>query len=170
MSETITNNKVVTINYRIEDENGELIEQTELPVTYIHGIAGDMHTKIEASLKSKTAGDTVEVILSPEDAFGQPDPNLIYVENIVNMPPQYVKIGAQAQFQNDQGETRDFIVTEIKDGKVTLDGNHPLAGKTLKFVVSIKDVRDASAEELERGEPYNQFAGLDTNSESVGNH
>ena len=68
-------------------------------------------------------------------------------------------LGAQVEMQNDRGETRSFIVSRIEDGRLTVDGNHPLAGKTLRFVVEVNDVRDATPEEIAAGVP-DQPAGV----------
>jgi len=170
VSVSITRNSVVTVNYRIHDEaNGELIEENNLPVSYIHGASSDLHTSIEDSLDGKSIGDEVEVILGPDEAFGQFDPNMVFSDDIANVPPEYAKLGAQAQFQNDKGEVKNFTVTKIEDGKVTLDGNHPLAGKAIRFVVTVKEIREASDEELQRGQPDDQYGGIDPDIPADGN-
>jgi FKBP-type peptidyl-prolyl cis-trans isomerase SlyD len=76
----------------------------------------------------------------------------MFTDAIENVPPPYRRIGAEAMFQNEAGETKTMIVTKIENGEITLDGNHPFAGKDLVFRVTIIDVRDATAQEKQTGE------------------
>ena len=130
MSQQIQNNKQVSITYSILSEQGEVLEQSDLPIDYVHGVDDRIFPKIMAALKGKVIGDVVEVTLLPEEGFGQPDPSLLFVDNIDNAPPEFRVIGARPAFQNENGETMEMVVTKIEDGKITIDGNHPFAGKT----------------------------------------
>ena len=67
------------------------------------------------------------------------------------MPAQFRRVGAEVQMQNDAGETRSFFVSKIEDNKLTVDGNHPFAGKTLTYAVTVADIRDATEEEKQKG-------------------
>jgi len=96
-------------------------------------------------------GGSVEVTLPPEKAFGYPDPNLTFTDDLANVPPQFHQVGAQVEMQNESGETRTFFVSRIEDGKLTVDGNHPFAGKTLLYAVTVADIRDATEEEKKNG-------------------
>ncbi len=87
--------------------------------------------------------------MQPEDGFGSHDPALTFVDDIDNVPPQFRKVGAEVQMQNDEGEVKSFFVRKIENGKLTVDGNHPLAGKTLKIRVEIKEVREATPADYE---------------------
>ena len=78
-----------------------------------------------------------------EQGFGPHDPSLTFTDDIDNVPPQFRQVGAEVQMQNDQGETRSFHVTRVEGGKVTVDGNHPFAGKVLTVRARIEEVRDA---------------------------
>ena len=147
----ITKDKVVTVNYRIEDDKGETLEAVETPVTYLHGRDSGLFEKVEAELDGKAVGDTVSVTLSPKDGFGEWNPEMTFSDAIENVPPEYRKLGAVAEFHNDAGETIQMTVTHVDAGTVTLDGNHPLAGKTVTFHVKVVDVRDASPEEVRNG-------------------
>jgi len=93
-------------------------------------------------------GDIVEVTLTPEEGFGEPQPELLCVENIDSVPEEFRYIGALAEFENNLGEIKKFRVTKIADGKLTLDGNHPLAGQTITYIITVVLVRDARPEEL----------------------
>jgi FKBP-type peptidyl-prolyl cis-trans isomerase SlyD len=169
MTQHIENGKVVTLTYSIRNESGETIEQNDVPGSYLHGAGSDLHEKIERNLEGHAPGDVIETTILPEEGFGAHDPNLVYTDRIENVPPEYQHLGAQAQFRNDRGEVRTFIVTNIRDGKVTLDGNHPFAGRTIIFSVRVEGVRDATQQELAHGEPDPQY-GTDVMDPSRGRH
>ena len=147
-AEIIKKNMLVEFTYSIADETGTIIEQIDLPVNYIHGREKNLHQKIESAMEGHRAGDSFSVQLEPDEGFGAPDPALIFVDEVINVPPQFHQIGAKAEFQNDQGDTKTFWVTNIKDGKITLDANHPLAGKRMTFNLKIFQVRTPSEAEL----------------------
>ena len=146
-------NKVVAIIYRIHDGDGKLLEQVDLPVSYVHGGEGRLFEKIEQALEGHAVGDTIEVLFGPEEGFGEYDPDLTFTDDIENVPPQYRQVGAEVEMQNEQGEVRTFTVTKVENGRLTVDCNHPLAGKTVTFTVKIVDIRDATPEEIESGSP-----------------
>jgi FKBP-type peptidyl-prolyl cis-trans isomerase SlyD len=142
MSQKIQKNKLVSITYRILNEENEVLEQSDTPIDYVHGIDGRMYPKIIEALEGKEIGDEVCVVLSPEEGFGVPDPELIIVDDINNAPPEYRVIGAKPTFQNANGDSLKMVVTKIEDGKITVDGNHPFAGKTMTFLVEVIGVRN----------------------------
>jgi FKBP-type peptidyl-prolyl cis-trans isomerase SlyD len=148
MSETIENNKLVTITYSIKNQLGETVEQNDLPVSYVHGSGSELLPVLERHLGGHKAGDNVEVSVTPAEGFGEHDPNISFTDDIENVPAEYRQIGVQAEFQNEDGERKVFTVSRVDENTVTLDGNHPLAGQNLTFVVNIKDVRDATSEEI----------------------
>ena len=147
----VENNKVVSFTYSIVDQNGELLEQSDLPISYVHGGKHDLFEKVVQELDGCVVNDTVEVSLSPEEAFGPHDPELTYTDDIENVPPEFRRIGAEVEMMNDKGEAKTFTVTRIEDGKLTVDGNHPLAGKEITFQIKVIDIRDATPEELVSG-------------------
>ena len=144
--------KVVTFTYAILDTEGQVLEQSDLPMSYIHGVDGKMYPKVEVALTGCVLGDEVDVTLEPRDGFGDANPDLMYRDSIENVPPEYRHIGAEAMFQNDAGETISMKVTRIADGEITLDANHPFAGKTVVFHIKVLDVREATRQELGTGE------------------
>jgi len=146
--DTIRTNKVVEFTYRILDVGGHVLEQIDMPVSYVHGSDHGLWRRVEAAMENRRAGDTVEVMVRPQDAFGDSDPDLLITQNVTEVPPEFRHIGAEADFQNETGDVHRFRVTSIDDNTLTLDGNHPLAGKTLKFFVNILSVRDATEEEV----------------------
>ncbi|WP_455204857.1 FKBP-type peptidyl-prolyl cis-trans isomerase [Kaarinaea lacus] len=147
----VTKNQVVSITYRILDDKGEVVEQSDIPVDYIHGVKNEMFKKVEQALEGKQVGDTVEVVLSPDEGFGHHDANMTFTDDIDNVPPEYRQVGARPMFQNENGDTTEFVVTKIENGKLTVDGNHPFAGKTMTFKVDIVAIRPASESELSGG-------------------
>jgi FKBP-type peptidyl-prolyl cis-trans isomerase SlyD len=147
----VEQNKVVTFTYIIVDEQGVLLEQSDLPISYVHGGKHDLFEKVEQELDGSVIDDCVEVSLSPEEGFGLHDPDLTYTDNIDNVPEEFRHVGAQVEMMNDQGDSRTFTVTRIEDGKLTVDGNHPMAGKTITFRIKVIDIRDATQDEIENG-------------------
>jgi len=102
---------------------------------------------MDAALRGKKAGDKVEFTVFPKDGFGDHDPDLTFTDDLENVPPQFRQLGAEVQMQNDAGEIKSFFVTKIEDGKLTIDGNHPMAGKTLRVNLDVKEVREATKED-----------------------
>lgn len=144
----IAPHKLVAITYSIQDEEGNVLEHSDMPISYIHGGRSDLFEKIEAALEGRKQGETVEVTLTPEEGFGEHDPSLTFTDNLDNVPEQYRQLGAEVEMRNDRGESRMFYVTNIENGRLTVDGNHPFAGKTLLFIVKVMDVRDATTEDI----------------------
>ena len=144
-------NKVVSFTYSIVDESGAVIEQSDLPISYVHGGPHDLFEKVVQELEGSVVGDTVAVELSPEEGFGAHDPDLTYTDDLENVPPEFRRVGAEVEMMNDQGDTRKFTVTRIEDGKLTVDGNHPMAGKTIVFHIRVTAVRDATQDEVANG-------------------
>ena len=154
MSQVITKNKHVMFSYSIVNaDSDEVLEQIELPIPYIHGGTQRMFDKVEAAMEGAKVEDLVEVKLSPAEGFGEPDAELIFTDSVDNVPPQFHQVGAEVDFQNEQGETKSFTVTSVSEKEITIDGNNPLAGKNLIFRVKIHAIRDASNSEIISGMP-----------------
>ncbi len=143
--------KVVTFTYSILDESGEILEQSDIPIDYVHGGKNDLFEKVEQTIEGSVVGDAVQVTLTPEEGFGKHDPKLTYTDELENVPPEFQHVGAEVEMLNDQGDSRKFTVTHIENGKLTVDGNHPMAGKAITFHISIIGIRDATPEELANG-------------------
>lgn len=143
--------KVVSFTYTIVDEVGDVIEQSDLPISYVHGGKHDLFEKVEEQLEGSMVGDTVEVSLTPEEGFGRHDPNLTYTDSLDNVPAEFHRVGAEVEMVNDAGDAKTFVVTHIEDGKLTVDGNHPMAGKVITFNISVSAIRDATDEEMANG-------------------
>ncbi len=151
MSEIISKNKHVSLTYSVIDEDGEIIERIDLPVQYIQGKQSQLIEKIEAALEGHKEGDIIDVELSPEEGFGPHLPELTFTDDINNVPAEFHSIGAEVEFQNDQGETKIFRVSKIADGKLTVDGNHPFAGKKITYNITVTGVRPATVDEMANG-------------------
>jgi FKBP-type peptidyl-prolyl cis-trans isomerase SlyD len=149
--ECVAKDKVISLTYRILDDAGNLLEQVDIPISYVHGGKSDLIEKIQTALEGHCVGDQVEVTVAPQDAFGEHDPVLTYTDDLENVPPEFRRIGAEVEMQNEQGDVKTFVVSRIEGGKLTVDGNHPLAGKVLTFRVKIEAVRDATEDELTYG-------------------
>jgi FKBP-type peptidyl-prolyl cis-trans isomerase SlyD len=155
---TVAHNMVVYLTYTILDQNGGLFEQYDLPIGYVHGVNGPLFEKIEHALEGRQVGDCVEVTLSPRDGFGEHKPELAFTDDIDNVPPEHRRLGSEVMFENERGEQIGLRVTRIEDGKLTVDGNHPLAGQTVKFVVTVVGLRPATLEEIANGMPADSGA------------
>ena len=151
MSDKISQNKLVSLVYTITDDTDEVLECNDMPVRYIQGVNSQVIEKIEQALEGHQAGDMVHVTLTPEEGFGPYQPELTFTDDINNVPPEFHSIGAEVEFQNDHGERKIFRVSEIKDGKLTVDGNHPFAGKSITYIITVEEVREATASELANG-------------------
>jgi len=147
----VGNNKVVSFTYSIVDASGELLEQSDLPISYVHGGKHDLFDKVVHELDGCVIDDTVDVSLTPEEGFGALDPELTYTDSIDNVPEEFRHLGAEVEMMNEQGDSKTFVVTHIEDGKLTVDGNHPMAGKVITFRIKVTDIRDASVEEIQNG-------------------
>jgi FKBP-type peptidyl-prolyl cis-trans isomerase SlyD len=144
----VTANTVVTLRYKVSDiATQKLVDEGRDPMVYLHGGYDSTFPKIEAALEGKESGFQATLNLQPEDAFGARDESLVRTIPKSEFPPG-VKVGGQLEGRNDKGEPQVFNVMKIKGPQVILDGNHPLAGKALKFSFTVTDVRAATEEEI----------------------
>jgi FKBP-type peptidyl-prolyl cis-trans isomerase SlyD len=143
----IAKDTVVTLQYKVAEATGKLIEQSKEPMVYLHGGYNNTLPKIEEALEGKEPGHEVTLDLQPADAFGERDESLVRVIPKSEFPPG-VKVGGQLEGRTDDGTPHVFHVMKIKGQEVHLDGNHPLAGKALKFTLKVTGVRMASGEEI----------------------
>ncbi len=151
--EKVGKNKAVYIMYTIKDQDGNVLEQMDMPIGYVHRAGSGIFERVENALEGLGEGDQVQVTLPPEEGFGEHQPDLAFTDDIDNVPPEFRYVGAEVEFSNDSGETMMFKVTHIADGKLTIDGNHPMAGKTVVFDVSIQSIRAADPDEIASGRP-----------------
>jgi len=148
MTEKIKPGKFVSLSYVIKDDSGSVLEHNDIPTGYIFGGDTQLLGGMDELLPGKQAGDEISSEISPDQGFGDYDPEMVFVEDLENVPEEFRHIGAEVQMQNDLGETKSFYVSKIENGKLVIDGNHPMAGKTLRLQVKILEVRDATAEDF----------------------
>ena len=147
----VASQTVVSLSYTLYDADGNLIEQAETPLVYLHGGYSGIFPAVEKTLEGKAVGETCSVRLTPADAFGEYDAELVRLEARDKFPAE-AKVGMQFEGESSKhGETIVYTVTDIADAKVVVDGNHPLAGQTLNFECTVSDVRAATQEELSHG-------------------
>ena len=142
-------NTVVTIIYELKDADGNTLEKSNDPIAYLHGGHDNIFPKVEEAIHGKNVGDSVEITLDPADAFGDYDEGLVQIEPLSAFPEKNIKEGMQFEGEDESGEVIIYTVTNIADGNVVVDGNHPWAGQRVLFMATIKDVRDANQEEIE---------------------
>lgn len=141
-------NTVVSLDYQLHDSEGVLIEQSRTPLMYLHGGYGGLFPLVEESLAGKQEGDTVEVRLEPDDAFGDYDEDLVRLEPRDRFPAE-ATVGMQFEGHSESGDVRVFTVTDMTPEQVVVDGNHPLAGRSLVFTCTVASVRPATRDEVE---------------------
>lgn len=146
----ITKDTVVTLRFKVSEPAGKLIEESKEPMVYLHGGYNNTLPKIEEALEGQETGYECTLQLQPQDAFGERDEALVRVIPKSEFPPG-VKVGGQLEGRSDDGTPHVFHVMKIKGPEVHLDGNHPLAGKALKFWLKVTGVRMASGEEIQHG-------------------
>lgn len=151
----IEKNTVVAIDYTLKDDDGQVLDSSEgqNPLTYLHGTGGII-PGLERELDGKEVGDELQVSVPPADAYGERNDALrqevprSQFESIPDLAP-----GMQFQVNSNAGPMV-ITVIEVGEEEVTVDGNHPLAGVNLNFAVTVRDIREATQEELEHGHAH----------------
>lgn len=147
----ITKDTVVSLTYELLDSDGGTVEKTENPIEYLHGGYDGIFPLVEKALSGKAAGEACRVRLEPDDAFGDYNAELVHIEPR-NKFPDDIKVGMQFEGRGaESGHSLIYTVTDIADDKVVVDGNHPLAGRTLEFSCTVTAVRAATSEEISHG-------------------
>lgn len=146
----IEKNTAVTLRYTVSDLSGKLLEESQEPMSYLHGGYGNTFAKIEEALEGQDDTYQTMIELQAQDAFGLRDEGLLQTIPKTQFPPG-VKVGGRLEGRDDSGHTIVFTVLKIKGDTVYLDGNHALAGMTLRFGLQVLEVRAASDEEIAHG-------------------
>jgi len=151
---TIKDKKVAAIQYVLTDEKGTVIDQSpkDEPLYYLHGGKGII-VGLEKELEGKSAGDKLTVVVQPNEGYGEVRPELIQAVDKTNFGDQEVAKGMQFKAQTEEG-MQLLTVISVTDDHVTVDANHELAGMVLTFDVTIKEVRDATEDELSHGHAH----------------
>ncbi len=147
----IENRKVVTLEYTLTDEDGEVLDTSKGsdPLVYLHG-SGNIIAGLEGALSGKAEGESLQVTVQPADAYGDRDESLMQALPKSRFEDDDLEVGMQFQANGPDGPILLTIVN-IEDDEVTVDANHPLAGRVLSFDVTVLNVRDATLEELTHG-------------------
>jgi FKBP-type peptidyl-prolyl cis-trans isomerase SlyD len=148
----VEKNKVVEIDYTLKDDNGQVLDTSEgrESLSYIQGI-GNLIPGVENALEGKSSGERIEVTVSPETGYGIRDDALVLsMERDKFSEVEDLKEGLRFRMDTPDGP-KIFTVVKVGDAEVIVDGNHPLAGMTLNFDITVQSVRDATTEELEHG-------------------
>lgn len=147
----MTKNSVVTLEYYIEDLQNNILDSGEESLIYLHGGYNDIFPKLEQALEGKKVGDTITVQLTPKESFGEYDDELVSMEDRSEFDDNLC-VGEQfivsMDDSDDEAQKISYTVTDIKEDKVTLDGNHPLAGLEVVFYATVLDIRKATAQEI----------------------
>jgi len=153
----IEKNRVVTIDYELKDDEGEILDSSagSEPLVYLHGNE-NIIPGLEKHLAGKKAGEAVECLVPAAEAYGLRDDSLIIkVKKDEFGSGAQVTVGMQFEAHSESG-VQVVTVVGIEGDEVTVDANHPLAGEDLHFSVKVVDVREATDEELEHGHVHEE--------------
>lgn len=153
----IADQKVVSIHYKLTNEDGELLQESaaEEPLSYLHG-SGNIIPGLESALSGKATGDKLNVSVEPEEGYGARNDALVQeLPRNVFQGIEDIQEGMQFQARSEQG-TQVITVTKVDGDRITVDGNHPLAGQKLNFEVEVDNIRDATEEEIAHGHVHKE--------------
>tara|TARA_R110002096_G_scaffold209855_10_gene397070 strand:+ start:1054 stop:1593 length:540 start_codon:yes stop_codon:yes gene_type:complete len=166
--EVIASGKFIELIYKIIDSKTEaVLTSVEYPIGYIHGVTEAFAPPVTAQLEGRAVGDVIEVPIDCNTLYGPRDESLVFTDHIDNVPEEYHEVGMSILMENEQGQTKSFLVTRVDEKSVTIDGNNPLCGREVIFKLEILTVRDATQEEIEVGGPVNAEPDI---SEIVGSN
>lgn len=144
---------VVSIDYTLKDDSGSILDQSPEgePLRYLHG-AHNIIPGLENALVGKAQGESVAVVVEPEDGYGPVEEDFVQeVDKSIFEGVEEVNVGMAFEAMGPEGQSQRVMVTKVDGDKITVDGNHPLAGARLHFDVTITELRDATPEELDHG-------------------
>jgi FKBP-type peptidyl-prolyl cis-trans isomerase SlyD len=154
MEDPVGEGKLVELTYKVIDaKTKSILTEVEFPIGYVHGVNEVLAPQVTAELEGRLPGDVIEVPIDCNKLFGPRDESLVVTDLIENVPEEYRSVGTSILMENEQGDTRTFIVTRVDDKTVTIDGNNPLCGREVIFRLEILTVRDATEEEIAHGGP-----------------
>lgn len=152
----VSKDKVVSIDYTLKDDAGQVLDSStgRAPLPYLHG-AGNIIPGLEAALEGKTKGERVQVSIAPADGYGERDEQMVQEvprQQLAQIPN--LQAGMQLAAQTPDGGRRIVTIVHVDDNVVRIDANHPMAGRTLHFDVTISDLRDATQDEIAHGHAH----------------
>jgi FKBP-type peptidyl-prolyl cis-trans isomerase SlyD len=149
----IEDNVVVTLQYKLWLDDGEMVEESDAddPLMYLHG-HDNIIPGLERALQGMRVGDKKRIVVEPEDAYGEYDPDDVEELALSALPPELnPEVGMVLAMEDSEGHEFEAVVTDLDEDTITLDFNHPMAGERLTFDVTITELREASKEELDHG-------------------
>ena len=152
----IANGHVVGIDYSLHLGDGQVVDASAPgePLTYLHG-EGQIVPGLESALEGLDVGERKEVVVAPGEGYGEHDPRGVQEVPRTAFPPGFApKAGMELTAEGPNGEAVPFAIREVRLESVLIDLNHPLAGKTLHFDVTVREVREATPEEREHGHAH----------------
>lgn len=174
MEDPVADGKLVELTYRVIDAKSKsVLTEVEFPIGYVHGVNEILAPQVTAEIEGKLPGDVIEVPIDCNKLFGPRDESLVVVDHLDNVPEEYRQVGTSILMENEDGNTKTFIVTRVDEKSVTIDGNNPLCGREVIFKLNILTVRDATAAELEHGGPLDaepdisDIVGSDKNTKPI---
>lgn len=152
----IKSGTVVNLAYKLTNMSGETLDEATAadPMTYLHG-SGQIVPGLEEALEGLKSGDKKQVTVSPEDGYGELNPDLKLTVKRTQFPQEMqLEEGMQFESETPDGHGLVFTVEKLEGDQVSINGNHPLAGVTLCFDVTVLSIREATSEELSHGHAH----------------
>jgi FKBP-type peptidyl-prolyl cis-trans isomerase SlyD len=164
MKEIIQKDKLVELKYKVVDKKtGDVFTSIEYPVAYVQGAESVLSKEVTDQLDGKTVGDMIKLPIDCDKLYGPRDESLVFTDSIENVPKEYHEVGTTITMENANGEPKNFIVTRFDDKTLTVDGNNPLCGRHVVFMLEVLSICDASEEEIALGGK----AGADPSLEEI---
>ncbi len=153
MKEIIEKNKLVELTYKtVDKKTNDVLTTVEFPLGYVHGSDNTvLSPEVAAELDGKAVGDVIRIPIDCDALYGPRDESLVFTDAIENVPKEYHQVGMTITMENSKGEAKNFIVTRFDDKTLTVDGNNPLCGREVEFILEVLSIRDATDEEIALG-------------------
>ncbi|BCO31703.1 FKBP-type peptidyl-prolyl cis-trans isomerase [Thiohalobacter sp. COW1] len=149
--QSVVRDKVVRLRYAVFEQGSDQALAYDDDLYYLHGGYGGAFPRVEQALEGLGVDAKMELELTADEAYGRYDPDLCLAVPASEIPEEAHYVGARLEGESPEGGSLDFTVTAVEEDAITVDGNHPLAGRDLRFVLEVLDIRDATPEELEAG-------------------
>lgn len=153
MSLLIGDKLVVSMNYTLTDDDGQILDSSDggEPLNYLHG-AGNIIPGLENAMVGKAQGDKFDVRVEPAEGYGEVNPQMIQVvPRAAFQGVEAIEPGMQFQAEGPDGQGQLIRVAAVDGDDITVDANHPLAGQVLNFAIEVVGIREASEEEIAHG-------------------
>ncbi|MBE8189811.1 MAG: peptidylprolyl isomerase [Candidatus Thioglobus sp.] len=157
----IEDGKFVELSYKVIDKKtGDVLRSVEFPLGYIHGISEILSAEVTAELVGHIEGDVIKLPVDIDKIYGPRDESLVFTDSIENVPEDYRTVGLSVTMANAKGEQKEFIVTRVDEKSVTVDGNNPLCGRQVIFILEVLKVREPTDEEAKLGGPVEDILNI----------